>query len=292
MSEPIFHHYVPRFYLARFANKDRALWVYDKSQDRVFSTGPERIAGENEFYEVPELAELGLSTLYLEKQFADLESEASKITECWLNQVENDKAIDIPAVNREIVSLFLALQLLRTNEARTQIVQFHKAIQILQGQEPSLGKSDPNYLHTSLLWDEELVNKIAQKIARCNWIFAWNKTSKGFYTSDHPVLAKSSDNKNWIQGPRVFDPGTSLIYPLSPTWILYCEDREQLKRFDRTVSPVEFTEDMVDHENSGQVGMSYRFVFAHEPDFEFARMFCDLEKQIKDPQRERYEWNC
>jgi hypothetical protein len=39
------------------------------------------------------------------------------------------------------------------------------------------------------------------------------------------------------------------------------------------LSPVEFKEDMVNHENSGQVFMSSRFVFAPTNDFEDVEIF-------------------
>jgi hypothetical protein len=39
------------------------------------------------------------------------------------------------------------------------------------------------------------------------------------------------------------------------------------------VSPIEFTEEMVMHENGGQVFMASRFVVSPNNDFEFAREF-------------------
>ncbi len=62
-------------------------------------------------------------------------------------------------------------------------------------------------------------------------------------------------------GPRLYDPGVYVVYPLNPYAILYMYEPNQwgqLKPFDKTISPVEITKDMADHENSGQVGMSYR----------------------------------
>jgi len=228
----------------------------------------------------------------LEEQFAAIESEVSKITECWLRQVQKNRIIEIPAVNREIISRFLVLQLLRTVEARVQIVQFTKAIQRdLQTYDP---EQDAHNLHAQLLWDEDLVNQMAQKLSECIWIFAKNGTERPFYISDHPVLVKSFDSKLWMLRPRVFDRGMYVVFPLSPTWILYCKDRQhwgKLSHFDQSVSPVTFTLHMVDHENSGQVGMSHRFIFAHTPDFEFARKFCQLHPDIKVPKRERFEWS-
>lgn len=287
-----FHHYVPRFYLARFVDADGFLWVFDKTTDRIFRTSPAKIAGENKFYDVPELRTTGIDPRLLEKQFADTESEVSRITECWLRQVQKHKVVEIPAVNREIMSLFLVLQLLRTAEARVQIVQFTEAIQRdAQAYNP---EQDAHNSHARLLWYEKLINQMTQKLAECIWIFAKNSTERPFYTSDHPVLVKSFDSKQWILGPRVFDCGMYVVFPLSPTWILYCKDPRywgELARFDQSVSPVTFTAHMVDHENSGQIGMSCRFVFTNTPSFEFARRFCQLHPDIKDPERKRFEWS-
>jgi len=293
VSEPKSHHYVPRFYLERFVDAQGALWVYDKSQDRIFSTGPAGVAAENRFYEVPELAEIGKSPMLLEHQFADLESEVCNITNCWFRQLELGDKVEIPNINREFVSLYLSLQLLRTAEARAQIVQFNEAFHVLKGQTSAVPPSDPRDLHTQLIWYDELVFEIRDRIKECSWLFAKNESSQPFYTSDHPVLIKASDSKHWIQGPKVFERGMYLVFPLSPIWMLYChatEDKyEPLKKFDGRISPVKFDEDMVNHENSGQVGMSNRFVFSVSSDFTFAKEFCELEKGIKDPNRPRYE---
>jgi hypothetical protein len=53
-------------------------------------------------------------------------------------------------------------------------------------------------------------------------------------------------------------------------------------------TPVEFTDDMVKHENSGQIGMSYRFVFSKDKDFDFANEFLTDNKEFKNPQRKRF----
>ena len=41
------------------------------------------------------------------------------------------KAVEIPQINREIISLFLALQLQRTAEARIILVQFARELQTI-----------------------------------------------------------------------------------------------------------------------------------------------------------------
>lgn len=79
MSYPRFHHYVPRFYLSRFVDENGRLWVFDKYARRIFPTTPENIAGENRFYYFDDLEAIGQDPLLMERQFADLESEARNI---------------------------------------------------------------------------------------------------------------------------------------------------------------------------------------------------------------------
>lgn len=292
MDKSSFHHYVPHFYLARFVDSNRRLWVFDKITDRVFKTTPINIAGENRFYDVDDLRKIGADPQLLEKQLADIESEAYKITENWLHFLETKGSVKIPQINREIISLFLALQLQRTAEARIILVQFARKLQTIGELKKEYDpEKDARGLHIQLLWDKYSVDEVTKKIADCIWIFAKNDTGQSFYTSDNPALIKSFDNKQWLFGSDVLERGMYIVYPLSPKWILYCKDRQpwhKLSRFDGLVSPVGFTVDMVNHENSGQAGRSTRFIFSNSPDFRFAREYLKEYPEHCDPDRKRF----
>ena len=101
------HHFVHSFTLKRFAGVDGLLWVYDKDTDRTFSTNPRNLAAERGFYTLPESFP---DSSLMEKQFSALEQEAALITADWLNHMELGQSINIPAVNREIMSLFITTQ--------------------------------------------------------------------------------------------------------------------------------------------------------------------------------------
>jgi len=289
MNESRFHHYVPRFYLARFVDSNGGLWVFDKETGRVFRTAPDKVAGENRFYDFQELRTIGADPQLMEKQFADIEAEVSKIMGNWFDLLQSHRIVEIPPVNREIVSLFLTLQLLRTAEARILLIQFAQAL------EGELEKYDPEQdasgLHMQLLWHEEFVNKITKKIKDSIWIFARNDSRQPFYTSDHPALLQSFDSKQWLLGPEVFEYGMYIVFPLSPRWILYCKDRKAwgaVAKLDGLVSPVVFTIDMVNHENSGQIGRSSRFIFSNSTDFRFAQEYLKDYSEHSDPDRKRF----
>ena len=73
--------------------------------------------------------------------------------------------------------------------------------------------------------------------------------------------------------------GTYAVYPLAPDVVMYCypdEDpwREKgIARFDCTISPVTFTDELVDSENMAHVFMASRFVFSNRPVFDDEREF-------------------
>jgi hypothetical protein len=274
-------------------DQDGFIWVFDKTQGRTLRLKPENIAGQNRFYDLPELEQYGGARTLMEHQFADIESEAQKISECWIRQAKDRGHVEIPDPNREIMSLFLTLQLLRTAEARTVLLQF---VQLLQRtgaiSETYDAAADAQALHGAFLWNDDLVKSIREEIADCIWLFAFNDTTQPFFTSDHPALVKSSDHKMWMLGPRVFEEGMYVVLPLTPQWIWYCKDREywtKVAKFDQTVSPVRFTTDMVNHENSGQVGMCSRFVFSNSSDFSFAQEYCRAAPGVVQSDRNRFD---
>jgi hypothetical protein len=286
MNEPKHHHYVPRFYLRRFVNENHQLWVFDKSSGKIFQTTCENIAGENQFYWNQELKEQGHDPLTLEKQFADLEADAAGITNDWFRQFGRGDKLIIPKINRDIISLYIATQLLRTAEARNRIVEFSQLINPAYDAE-----QDARQLHISLIWDEGLVEHMRKRIRSCIWIFGRNESEIPFLTSDHPVLIKNYSNTQWLSGPVVNEKGMYIVFPLTPTLIMYAKDPKYwkpIKLFSNSATPVVFDEHMVNHENSGQIGMSNRFVFSNKNDFNFAKEFLSFNEEFKDPKRSRF----
>jgi hypothetical protein len=286
MGDPKQHHFVPRFYLSGFNNPQGKVWVFDKLTDKIFQTTGENIAKQNQFYRIDELAEDGIDALELEKQLAGLEYETSNIINDWFRQWSFSEKLIIPDINREIISLYIVTQLLRTVEAREQLVQFSNLA--IDNYDAYI---DAKNLQAAILWDDAFISQMKKRISDCIWIFGKNESESPFWTSDHPVLVKTQDNKQWLLGPRIFDEGMYVVFPLSPTMIMYCKDPEYwkiVKMIENSISPVKFTDDTVQHENSGQVGMSNRFIFSSESNFAFAEDFLIKNKHFKDPQRGRF----
>ncbi|WP_076606104.1 DUF4238 domain-containing protein [Cystobacter fuscus] len=302
MSRPKAHHYVPRFYLNRFTNADGKLWVLDKPDWRIYPSTPKNAAFVNSFCELQWLKDIGDDSCLLERQLGSVESAVAPIIDSWLVQRERGTQIPISEQDRKLVSLFLAIQMLRTLEARTLLLQFLEFITAGGTDAPPLPVTaqEQTQIHADIMWDAEIVNPVAREIHERIWIFGYNDSPTLFCTSDHPVLLKSGDNRGWVVDMQVIDtflkkerdPSDYIVFPVSPHWVLYCYDRNhypKMVRFDTHVSPVPFTSDMVNHENSGQIGMSTRFVYSSVNDFEFAREFAADQPWIRDPKRSRLE---
>jgi hypothetical protein len=75
----------------------------------------------------------------------------------------------------------------------------------------------------------------------------------------------------------VFDAGTYIVYPLTPDIVMYCYPPEEpwtnIAKFDSSVSPVTFTTEMVQSENSAQAFIASRFVLSSKDDFAAVREF-------------------
>lgn len=58
MTQPKRHHYIPNFYLKNFAHsKSKYLYVYSKKTNKIFSTLPQNICCESNFFKLDNLPE-------------------------------------------------------------------------------------------------------------------------------------------------------------------------------------------------------------------------------------------
>jgi hypothetical protein len=275
MSEPKLHHYVPRFYLGRFTDASGYLWIWDRDQDRIFRTKPNRVAAEKDFYRVAELAESGHDPLLMEKQFSHVEGEVAQITSQWLDwlrEMKPEEKIEVPDVNRDLVSLYIALQFFRAADARSILAAFAAES---ENSKP-LSTGERQQLHLEMLWNSDIFRELATRIKNATWIFGRNTTSMCFISSDNPVAFRTADNSRWIK-VGIYSTGTYSVFPLAPDIVMYCHPVEhpweKLGIFDCSLSPVSFTEEMVESENGAQVFMASRFIISSRNGFDREREF-------------------
>lgn len=267
MSDPKVHHYVPQFHLRRFADPTGKVWVWDKSRNHAFRTGPTNIAAEKQFYRLTDFEEIDLDPLTMEKQFSDLEDEVAKVTHQWLEwlpAMAPTETVPIPELNREIVSLYLALQYLRTADTRDILA----ALALGRGVN-DVSVEERRRLHLELLWDGPTVQRLCAWFFRATWVFAVNSTDSPYQTSDNPVAFRTADHR-WVR-IGVGAPDTYATFPLSPTVMMSAFPQDSpfdaLTPFADRRSPVAVSAGMVESDNTGQVFMATRFLVSPRDDF-------------------------
>lgn len=274
MNAPKLHHYVPQFHLRRFADDKGRLWVWDKRDDRVFAASPGGVAAETQFYRLSQYEPDGHDPLTMEKQLSEMEAEVSMITSQWLEWLPDMAPLDvvpIPRINRWIVARFLAVQFLRTLDTREILAAL---LEIDRGN--PLTSQEAREHHTELIWDPGQIELLARRFRRSIWLFARNDSTTPFVTSDNPMAFRTADNRQWLRA-GILSRGTYLVYPMSPGVMLYCHPHEgkfhRLSKFADRVSPVVFTDEMVEGDNSGQVFMASRFLISSRGQFDTERAF-------------------
>lgn len=105
-SAPRRHHYVPRFYLARFCDQRGQLAAYDRTTRKLISGRAERLGFERDLYRLPDNA--GLPKYFLEEVFGELESQAASAIERVVQSGVVTEA------DRRTLATYLTLQILRT----------------------------------------------------------------------------------------------------------------------------------------------------------------------------------
>jgi hypothetical protein len=236
----------------------------------VFAAGPAVIAAETNVYRSSLLSGTNADPLFLEKGLSEIESEASAITAQWLvslKSIEPVGKMEVPDTDRYAMSQYIAMQWVRTTGMRD-------ILELVLNQGKKYRPEEMRNLHHSLLvLDDLMLRELAEKIRDSIWIFGRNTTPTPFVTSDNPVTVHDP-NHMWVRSGIIKAPGTCVTLPLSPSFIFFGYERnhwKKLARFDCTLSPVEFTQELVEHENCGQVSNASRFVISRGKDFEFAR---------------------
>lgn len=276
MNEPKLHHYGPRFYLKYFLDAKQRLWVYDKAIDKVFKTTPNKIAAETQFYRLPEFLVGKNDPLSVEKAFSSLESGASGIIVRILSEVSTltvTGKVTVSDEERIILSEYIAAQHFRTLEMRDLVLYLLEDTRLIKGH---LSSEEKKAIYFNVLSDSGLLEEFTDSIYKAIWIFAKNESSVPFITSDHPVCMKSSNNRSWIKGVGPLDKGSYLVFPISPTVVLYCKEFSfwsGIHKYDLCLSPVKLDDNMVHHENCGQAFMASRFLISCSSDFQEVRDF-------------------
>ena len=281
-------HYVPRFYLKRFANIDDNNYIldcFDKLEENQFSADVKNVACEKFFYDTQDdteqETEKALSVI--EGKFNDSLSRLIQLRD--VSKISNDE--------RHFISMFIAVQYIRTKENREMLKDsINQLAERLSGenlssklaQEIKEAQKDESIKKMQVRLLRE-TPRLADIINQMKWIIITNGTKTPFWTSDNPV-ALHNEIDQWPYGNLGLKCiGIELHIPLTPTLLLAICDpvafcREPCKKTLRDFR-------YVIREQSYQVYSSTRFLFSNQPNFSFAKKVITENPKHKDPNRKR-----
>jgi hypothetical protein len=305
MSKIKYQHYVPRFYLEGFRNREGQIWVYDKKLDKAFPGIASQIGGEKYFYDAPKLEKAIQIDQFVEKFFQPFEDIAAPILKGWLERLE--KGIFDPTKDERIkFAQFLATQLIRTPSHRLFIMQMGAKIHEvalkahLEADHPELlshpfeitwDSAREPYLHAEYMMDLQALLEYAGILFSHIWTVLSNETRRTLYTSDSPITRRPHIKSGWRSFMGIGSKGVQIIYPLSPNFSLSLLERthwEKHRKYEGQIFPLRMDDLAIDHDNSIQVQQSMRFLYCREDDFGLARRYCNQYPDVRSPNRPHF----
>ena len=260
-------HYVPQFLLKNFYSKDiNHIWCYDKTFKNTEERSISKVASENYFYDTIAGQEEGS----LEYLLSKAETETAPI----ISKIIKTKKIEILTIDeKEILALFIALQLNRTKSAFKNYERFNeyffgkiKEIYNAFNLEHDFGEKTKKEVWLSNFSDTPIFASIL-----INKLWFLLESDSKFYTSDNPVVLQNSINRKEHRGTLGLNSdGIEIYFPLSDSLaiILLCERVYGALRGKKL--PLMMPEN-IENMNALQVIYSERFIFSSQNNFELVK---------------------
>lgn len=235
-------HYVPQFYLRKFGTgkkSGRSVYVFNKKTLKISIQRIKNIANKEYFYDL-DIENMGKLSLeenkqILEEVFGQIETATSPIFDSIINKIETayksnmeilTNENEITLEEREIFSIFLATQYIRTYSFRESIahiyelpLEFIKEIGKENKIETKISEKNKKRFHTNFLLKNFIKESSINCFSKRIWFFHYNTTNKNLCTSDNPINFLQIENT----GPYGAGIATAdfLVFPLTPKISLY-----------------------------------------------------------------------
>lgn len=254
MSKPKRHHYVPRFYLDHFTNKEGFLWVYDRKTDEYRKQKPSDTAVQKNYYAIQNKD--GGKDMGVEELFSVIEGEADAI----IKKILSGKTITQEEKGK--LSVYISYQMVRVPEYEKQVTESEeklikkinemrfssveetkKVIQKYKESGNNQKEIDPeemfNFVKSgkygvsfprewSLRYVLELGYDLAEYFANMEWTFLYAPNNTSFITSDNPYTTFAPEDRDpncfWQRGVGIMTKGAKKVLPLSTNLILVIGD--------------------------------------------------------------------
>ncbi len=307
-------HFVPQSYLRRFSpDKNRKrVYVYDKVLGQSLGLiGIRSVANKSFFYDIPLDAikqGFNMDPHLEEKALQTLENQFNEVIEVGIKVAKESSA---NLEQRRMMSLCIAVQLIRTLDYRQQIVEamerlFEAAMDsVLELAKPELAselrakakydEKAASLLHAGFMWDPDFVCKIAAILYGRIWVVGVNDTGIPLYTSDTPVVLHAHKQRDSFKPdpskgpafskaidvviessfPSIGDEGVELVFPLNPRCALIILENKYFQYIEKNQGKRYSLQpaDII-RLNSLQVMRSNRQVYSVSNDFSLAEKVC------------------
>jgi hypothetical protein len=322
MSDVKKQHFVPQFYLRKFADSNSQLFVFDKFTKQPFKANVSNVASESRFYdfhqdiqkefqekvargeaileEDAEIIQKALDPQLVEKELANIEGDFVNVLDEMLETIDKTKGID--PEHKLITAYFMAVQILRTPEFRRTLIELQEqtmAMMLEKWYDQHVAennlyiKFDERYAsleHAQFLFSPRLRESIFQTLSEHIWIVGINRTTQPLYTSDTPVVKKAHIKDPYKSYAGLGSLGIEIAFPISPKYVLIlCERTAFLHYGPRECGSLSLNLDNITHYNSLQVLQSYRQVYCSSQKFGLAEQICNEHPEVCTPNRKRFE---
>ena len=314
-GKPENQHYVPRLLLRNFAIdpnvdiKKQQIWVFDKSNDNVFSPNIGGIAAETSFYDVE--GEKGI--ISAETALSKLEDKAAPV----IQRIIAGKSVNcLSDEDRTWLSIFCTVQFVRVPDSRARQLSLHNALvekaRQLQGDEAAdaidIFKDDAAAKAMAVATMFSSIKEFEPMFAaKCAFLFEAPDAAP-FLIGDNPIALHNDRTFGPYGNLGLAVPGIQIFLPISPKFTLamwdfsflddQCDLLNRALRSGRTKAQTAelssllhaarvggcqaMDADQVTRLNSYQIRSASRFVLSSHNDFALVRrMIADNGKYRK-----------
>lgn len=293
-------HFVPKFYLKRFANDEDRLFVFDKFQKKSFPSTINNIAEENFFYDLPEdenIKKVGIDPQFIENVLSEYEKKYAPFFLTLIARIENKKIKNLfRPEHKAMMAQFLILQMTRTreyremqNELAEEVLNSRLKIEMPEYASVYRLKMNPDHVPMNqglLMFDPEFQNGLAKILYNHIWLVGINETDQPLYTSDHPVQIVPFGKKG---GAGLNSPGVKIIFPITPKYLLLIYEKSvHTHLIAKEGQRVVINQNDITAANLFQVSDSYRQVFCSQDSFSLVNKMLQKNPEIFTPDRKRF----